>query len=45
VTTAEANGGHDSGLLVKLEAMRIKEPTAVLTTLHLLGLELDADFA
>jgi hypothetical protein len=45
VIAAEAIAGRDSGLLVKLEAMRVKEPTAVLTTLHLLGLELEADFA
>jgi hypothetical protein len=32
-------------LLMKLETMRVKEPTAVLTALHLFGLEHARDFA
>jgi hypothetical protein len=44
VSAAEANAG-ESLLMTKLEAMHVKEPTAVLTTLHSLGLELDVDFA
>jgi hypothetical protein len=35
---------EENSLLDKLEAMRIKEPNVVLTTLHSLGLELGEDF-
>lgn len=43
-TAIEPNPAVDI-LLVKLEAMRVKEPAAVLTAMHLLGLEHDKDFA
>ena len=43
-TTADPN--PTSGvMLVKLEAIRVKEPTAVLTAMHVLGLEHGDDFA
>ena len=43
-TTAVEPNSTDN-LLLKLETMRVKEPEAVLTAMHSLGLEHDDDFA
>ena len=43
-TTAVEPKSTDN-LLLKLETMRVKEPEAVLTAMHSLGLEHDDDFA
>jgi hypothetical protein len=45
VEASEPNPADEHQLLVKLETMRVKEPTAVLTAMHVLGLEHDDDFA
>jgi hypothetical protein len=43
-TAVELNHAREHDLLAKLQTMRVKDPTAVLAAMQLLGLEHDEDF-